>query len=154
MVVVSAASGGHVEVHQLLCGREIANTAANVLFSFAAQMANYIYVVVCKKSRHAVLIDPCWDVNGLLKYCKDSLNVSKVFLRFPKKPFVCCFTQCDLISVYLSCIILQVFKIYVVIAQPPPRRYVLHFSLIGISITPEGNCPGQWLGVAILHLKD
>ena len=55
MVVVHEASSANVEVHQLLCGREIAKTAQPV-FSFAAQMANYIYVIVCKKTRHAVLV--------------------------------------------------------------------------------------------------
>lgn len=84
MVVVRPASDDHVEVYQLLCGREIAN-AAEAVFSFAAQMANYIYVIVCKESRHAVLIDPCWDVKGLLKYCKSQLNVSKVIVSLPDK---------------------------------------------------------------------
>ena len=83
MVVVREASNTLVEVHQLLCGREIANTA-NALSAFAAQMANYIYVIVCKKSRQAVLIDPCWDVKGLLKYCKEHLKVSKVIFGCSK----------------------------------------------------------------------
>ena len=77
MVVVHEASSANVEVHQLLCGREIAKTAQPV-FSFAAQMANYIYVIVCKRTKKAVIIDPCWDINGLLKYCKDQINVSEV----------------------------------------------------------------------------
>ena len=46
---------GEAGEKQLLCGREIAKTAQPV-FSFAAQMANYIYVIVCKKTRHAVLV--------------------------------------------------------------------------------------------------
>jgi hypothetical protein len=43
---------------------------------FAAQMANYMYVIV-NASNQAVLVDACWDVEGILDYCR-TLGVSSV----------------------------------------------------------------------------
>ena len=48
------------------------------LFSFAGQMANYIYVCVDSAAAEAVLIDPCWDVASLLKWVREELNVKKI----------------------------------------------------------------------------
>eukprot|EP00929_Paragymnodinium_shiwhaense_P033467 TRINITY_DN18374_c0_g1_i3.p1 TRINITY_DN18374_c0_g1~~TRINITY_DN18374_c0_g1_i3.p1 ORF type:complete len:312 (-),score=35.22 TRINITY_DN18374_c0_g1_i3:35-970(-) len=68
-----------VEIHQVLAGREVAN-GADPLSEAAGQMANYMYVVIdaSPAGRNAVLIDPCWDVDGLMKYCHDQLGVKTV----------------------------------------------------------------------------
>uniref|UniRef100_A0A7S4Q469 Metallo-beta-lactamase domain-containing protein n=1 Tax=Alexandrium monilatum TaxID=311494 RepID=A0A7S4Q469_9DINO len=68
-----------VEVHQLLCGRDIA-VGGDAIAHMASQMANYVYVVVDahdKGKRSAVVIDACWDVEGLLRYCQEELRVEK-----------------------------------------------------------------------------
>jgi len=87
-------------VIQILCGRDIANTTTSFpssspssssssssgdgllsdekkkIFEFAAQMRNYVYVIVV--DNEAVLIDPCWDVSGLIKELKERFGVKKV----------------------------------------------------------------------------
>ncbi len=50
------------EVYQLLAGRDF-----GLDNSFARQMANCIYLLVETSSNHAVLIDPAWDIESLLK---------------------------------------------------------------------------------------
>jgi len=79
MVLVSGTPPG-VSVHQLLCGRDIAS-GDDPVSQMAAQMANYVYVVVDTSAAGggaAVLIDPCWDVDGLLRLCREHLGVQKV----------------------------------------------------------------------------
>ncbi len=43
----------------------------NLIFSFAKQLENVIHVVACKQTRQAMLLDPCWDINGLKRFCED-----------------------------------------------------------------------------------
>ena len=94
MVLVSTSSNAAAscaEVHQLLCGRDIAVAeTANAdghdgsdlrrrqIFGFASQMANYVYVIIDKETRAACLIDPCWDVTGIVNICKETLGVSEI----------------------------------------------------------------------------
>ena len=93
-----------VVVHQLLSGREIARPETGGIMQFAAQMANYMYgtnqrlhcipflpcdetpnhsasdsyaSVIVNASNQAVLVDACWDVDGILDYCR-TLGVSSV----------------------------------------------------------------------------
>mmetsp|Transcript_5412 Transcript_5412/g.17371 ORF Transcript_5412/g.17371 Transcript_5412/m.17371 type:complete len:315 (+) Transcript_5412:78-1022(+) len=71
MVVVRSDAGG-AEVHQLLCGRELAADArGNLVHRFAAQMANYVYLVVDRAAGAALAVDPAWDVQGLLATCEE-----------------------------------------------------------------------------------
>lgn len=49
------------EIHQLLAGRDFA-----VGNSGAEQMANFAYLVAERRSAKCVLVDPAWDVQGLL----------------------------------------------------------------------------------------
>lgn len=47
----------------------------------ASQMANYIYVVIDARDGArgaAVLIDACWDVDGILRFCSEDLKVERV----------------------------------------------------------------------------
>jgi len=50
-----------LEVQQSLAGRDFATGSA-----FAQQMANFVYVVVDRQAGECVLVDPAWDVQGLL----------------------------------------------------------------------------------------
>ena len=86
-------------------------------------------------------IDPCWDINGLLKYCKDQLNVSEVidYLAGPILKHIG--------TIYDSKNKIRV--IHLSTLRFPPR-----FLLTGISIILEGNFREQWLGVEIFALKD
>mmetsp|Transcript_18041 Transcript_18041/g.29265 ORF Transcript_18041/g.29265 Transcript_18041/m.29265 type:complete len:291 (+) Transcript_18041:60-932(+) len=60
-----------IEVHQLLCGREIANDGSNMMHRYAHQMANYVYVVQDVAAKTCVVVDPAWDVDGIFKYCDE-----------------------------------------------------------------------------------
>lgn len=51
-----------VYFHQLLAGRDFAK--AHV---FASQMANFVYLVGDTETRQCVIVDPAWDVRGLLR---------------------------------------------------------------------------------------
>jgi glyoxylase-like metal-dependent hydrolase (beta-lactamase superfamily II) len=64
------AMGAELVIHQLLCGRDIAVDQANPLFVAAGQMANYVYIIECKSSQNALLIDACWDVTSVYKYAE------------------------------------------------------------------------------------
>lgn len=47
----------------------------------ASQMANYVYVVISSQGtggRSAVVVDACWDVDGLLRHCREELRVEAV----------------------------------------------------------------------------
>lgn len=46
---------------QLLCGSEVAATDAN-----ARSMANFIYLIGDPETRECVVVDPAWDIDGLL----------------------------------------------------------------------------------------
>ena len=52
---------GDLEVVQLLCGSEIAGTAA------AAQSANFVYMVADKQTREAAVFDAAWEVDGVFE---------------------------------------------------------------------------------------
>ncbi|HJQ26553.1 MAG TPA: MBL fold metallo-hydrolase [Blastocatellia bacterium] len=50
-----------VFVKQLLAGRDFANDDG-----FASQMANYVYLIGDDQTRECVVVDPAWDVAGIL----------------------------------------------------------------------------------------
>lgn len=70
---------GGVVVHQILCGREIANlrdkprvdATTQRIWGFAASMKNFVYLVVDVRSREALVIDGCWDVDGIFTYAAE-----------------------------------------------------------------------------------
>ncbi|TPX32260.1 hypothetical protein SmJEL517_g04565 [Synchytrium microbalum] len=68
-------------IHQLLSGREICQKSVfspinSLIYDFAHQLRNFIYVVADIKSKDCVLVDPCWDIDGILKFVKnEGLNV-------------------------------------------------------------------------------
>ena len=51
---------------QLLCGFDVGSTNAS-----ARQMANFIYLIGDLKTRECVVVDPAWDIDGLLKIIQD-----------------------------------------------------------------------------------
>ena len=68
-------TAGRLQVYQLLAGRDFARrpqapeggavpAPRPPVHMFAAQMGNYVYAVVDTDSRTALLVDPCWDVEG------------------------------------------------------------------------------------------
>jgi glyoxylase-like metal-dependent hydrolase (beta-lactamase superfamily II) len=62
------------EIHQLSPGREICHPSIftpiqSIIFeSVAKQLKNFIYVLAHKQSRECILIDACWDIDGILRY--------------------------------------------------------------------------------------
>ncbi|KAI8617523.1 beta-lactamase-like protein [Chytriomyces sp. MP71] len=63
-------------VHQLsvargdLChSRSILTPVQNLIFDFALQMRNFVYLVGDPFSREVVVVDACWDIDGILKFC-------------------------------------------------------------------------------------
>lgn len=48
-------------VKQLLAGRDFAQADR-----FAGQMANFVYLIGDDESRECVVVDPAWDINGIL----------------------------------------------------------------------------------------
>jgi glyoxylase-like metal-dependent hydrolase (beta-lactamase superfamily II) len=47
---------------QLLAGRDFARTD-----SFAGQMANFVYLIGDDQARECVVVDPAWDIDGILE---------------------------------------------------------------------------------------
>ncbi|KAJ3049548.1 hypothetical protein HK097_009465 [Rhizophlyctis rosea] len=71
--ILEDASKGLV-IHQLLPGRDLCSKSLlapiqNLIFDYAIQMRNFIYVIENVASREALVVDACWDVDGILKYC-------------------------------------------------------------------------------------
>src|SRR6266496_5890751 len=50
-------------IKQLLAGRDFALTD-----HFAGQMANFIYLLGDEETRACMVVDPAWDVEGILNY--------------------------------------------------------------------------------------
>lgn len=59
-------------LRQLLAGRDFARTD-----SVASQMANFVYVIGDDQTRQCVIVDPAWDVKGILDYLdKEDMRLS------------------------------------------------------------------------------
>lgn len=86
MLVPSTTEG--LVVHQLLCGREIADPrlSPNPLFGMAAQMANFVYLVADGASGHCATVDACWDCAGV-KRIADELGLTIVAAWYTHKHF-------------------------------------------------------------------
>ncbi|KAI9323689.1 beta-lactamase-like protein [Dichotomocladium elegans] len=62
-----------MSIIQLMPGRDIATERnfhkpiQNRIFEFAQVMRNIIYVVADEETKHCVLVDACWDIDGILR---------------------------------------------------------------------------------------
>lgn len=65
-----------VYFQQLLAGRDFARNHV-----FASQMANFVYLVGDRETRECLIVDPAWDVQGLLRVIdKDDLRLRGVLV--------------------------------------------------------------------------
>ncbi|KAI9203905.1 beta-lactamase-like protein [Polychytrium aggregatum] len=61
-------------LHQLSVGRHICEKRAffapiqNLIWDYALQMKNYIYIIEHKASKECLVVDACWDIDGIIKY--------------------------------------------------------------------------------------
>lgn len=63
-----------VYIKQLLAGRDFARRDA-----VAAQMVNFVYLVGDRETRECLLVDPAWDVEGILDACaREGMRVTGV----------------------------------------------------------------------------
>jgi len=63
-----------VYIKQLLAGRDFARRDA-----VAAQMVNFVYLVGDREARECLLVDPAWDVEGILDACaREGMRVTGV----------------------------------------------------------------------------
>ncbi|KAI9364439.1 beta-lactamase-like protein [Zopfochytrium polystomum] len=53
-----------------LCSKSFLAPIQNMIFDFAMQMKNFIYLVGNTTSREVMVVDACWDVDGLIKLAK------------------------------------------------------------------------------------
>ncbi|KAJ3240267.1 hypothetical protein HDU78_002370 [Chytriomyces hyalinus] len=48
----------------------------NMIFDFAMQMRNFVYIVGNAETREVAVVDPCWDIDGIIKFCaSEKLNI-------------------------------------------------------------------------------
>ncbi|KAJ3416048.1 hypothetical protein HDV05_003407 [Chytridiales sp. JEL 0842] len=64
-----------IVIHQLLPGRDICEKSIlspiqNLVFDFALQMQNIIHIIGNVASKEAIVVDPVWDVDGILRFAK------------------------------------------------------------------------------------
>lgn len=60
------------------CGRSL-NPITKVIFEIAVQMRNICYLIGDRRTGQCYVIDPCWDVDGILKQVrKDGMRVTGV----------------------------------------------------------------------------
>ena len=67
-----------MEVLQLLAGRDFAVGGKKLLHDLAVRMSNFCYAIIDVHSREAILIDPCWDIEGILRAVKRECGVTSV----------------------------------------------------------------------------
>jgi glyoxylase-like metal-dependent hydrolase (beta-lactamase superfamily II) len=67
-----------VEIYQLLSGRDICKASSlfapinSIIWQVGAiPLRNLIYCIVNKVSREAIIVDACWDIQGILLYAKE-----------------------------------------------------------------------------------
>lgn len=104
-MIIAHEAEQRIEVHQLLPGRDICITPSMIFAPInttiwdrvAIPLRNFIYLIVNKDSREAIVIDACWDVDGILKYAtKNKIKIVAAFITHyhtdhiggkPQKPF-------------------------------------------------------------------
>ena len=76
MVKIEGVGGAdEVEIHQLLCGRDICKDwRKNIAHQMAMQFNNYIYVVKDLETNTCTIVDGCYDVEGIEEYCRKELD--------------------------------------------------------------------------------
>ena len=62
----AAGCGASIRMRQLLAGRDVART-----HPVAGQLRNQMYLVWEPASKEAMLVDPCWDVGGLVELAEE-----------------------------------------------------------------------------------
>ncbi|CAG8513870.1 12795_t:CDS:2 [Acaulospora morrowiae] len=63
-------------IYELVPGKDICipkaiNPIQKKVFDFAVKMKNLIYIVVDNETRNCIVIDACWDIDGILKFIKN-----------------------------------------------------------------------------------
>lgn len=62
-----------------ICVSTTFNPITKVIFEIATQMRNIIYVLGDKSTGECMVVDPCWDVNGILKaVSKDGMRITGI----------------------------------------------------------------------------
>jgi len=70
-----------LDIYQLIPGRDIClksikTPIQNFIFPFSYEMQNLLYIIADTKTKDCVLVDACWDIDGILQYAKNvNLNV-------------------------------------------------------------------------------
>ncbi|CAG8769293.1 3134_t:CDS:2 [Gigaspora margarita] len=49
----------------------ITNKIQSKIFDFAVKMKNLIYIIVDNETKECIVVDACWDVDGIIKFVKD-----------------------------------------------------------------------------------
>ncbi|KAI8920823.1 beta-lactamase-like protein [Powellomyces hirtus] len=63
-------------LHQLspgcgdICSSHSFSPVRNLVYSYARKMGNYIYLIENIASKECLLVDACWDIDGILAYAK------------------------------------------------------------------------------------
>ncbi|KAI8092335.1 beta-lactamase-like protein [Gilbertella persicaria] len=66
-----------IKIVQLVSGRDIAfeksvlNPIQSKLYEFASHMKNIIHIIVDIQTKNCILVDACWDIDGILKHIDD-----------------------------------------------------------------------------------
>jgi glyoxylase-like metal-dependent hydrolase (beta-lactamase superfamily II) len=67
-----------VRIVQLLSGRDVAASSWSpvnaLIFQFAKMLQNFIYIAGCEQTKQCVVVDICWDVDGVLEYIERELG--------------------------------------------------------------------------------
>ncbi|KAJ3189762.1 hypothetical protein HDU85_000046 [Gaertneriomyces sp. JEL0708] len=63
-------------LHQLMPGDQICKRSflapiQNMIYEYAKQMRNFIYLIENNASKECLVVDACWDIDGILKYASD-----------------------------------------------------------------------------------
>ena len=59
-----------------ICQKSILAPVNSLIFEFAQQLRNFVYVVADTNSKDCILVDACWDVDAILKHVRnEGLNV-------------------------------------------------------------------------------
>jgi len=74
-----------VEIFQLIPGRDIClrslkTPIQNFIFPFSYEMQNLLYIIADTKTKDCVLVDACWDIDGIVQYAKNAnLNIAGAY---------------------------------------------------------------------------
>ncbi|TPX63717.1 hypothetical protein SpCBS45565_g06382 [Spizellomyces sp. 'palustris'] len=73
-IILKDASMG-LALHQLAPGRDLCQKSfmtpiQNMIFEYAVQMRNFIYFVENLASKECLVVDACWDIDGILKFAQ------------------------------------------------------------------------------------